>query len=146
MRKQSYPVRFGLASVVVLSALVTGCLGGIGTDGHGLRTFSWNANQAVCNADQPIPVVVGALHTDPAQSESVWLVDRTGHHLSVVWPAGFAIRFDPSPAVLFNERGDVVATEGSWVTLGHTRPSDAAGTFDDPYFASEMTLGGCYPR
>jgi hypothetical protein len=69
-----------------------------------------------------------------------------GNHLSVVWPAGFTIQFDPSPAVLFNERGNVVATEGSWVTLNNTRPSDAAGTFADPHFASGGTLGGCYPR
>lgn len=146
MPKPRYAMRFGLAGVALLSALLTGCLGGISTDGHGLRTFSWNANEAVCNADQPLPVVVGALHTDPAQSDPVWLVDRTGHRLSVVWPAGFTVRFDPSPAVLFNEHGDVVATEGSWVTLNHTRPSDAAGTIADPYFASGLTLGGCYPR
>lgn len=143
---QSQRMRNGLATVAVVAALLTGCSGGISSDGHGLRTFSWSSTNALCHADQPLPLVSGTLRTDPAQSDPVWLVDRAGNRLSVVWPAGFTVRFDPSPAVLFNERGEVVATDGSWVTLGHTRPSDAAGTFDDPYFASGGTLGGCYPR
>ena len=145
MQKQSHAMRIGLATVALLSALVTGCLGGISTDEHGLRTFSWPSD-AVCNTGQPLPVVHAILRTDPGQRDPVWLVDGNGNRLSVVWPAGFTVRFDPPPAVLLNERGEVVATEGDWVTLDQTRPSDAAGTFDDPYFASGLTLGGCYPR
>jgi hypothetical protein len=31
------------------------------------------------------------------------------------------------------------------IVLGQTRPEDAAGTFDDPYFASGLVFGDCYP-
>lgn len=139
MRDHVRLVIFGL-----LSTLLTGC-GGISTGAHGLRNFSWNSNNA-CNADQPLPVVTGVLRADPGQVDPVWLVDRVGNRLSVVWPAGFTILFDVAPAVLLNERGQAVATDGDWVTLGQTRASDSAGTFDDPYYASGLTLGGCYAR
>lgn len=145
MPEPSHARCIGLATVALISATLTGCYGGIRTDANGLRTFSSPSN-VMCTADRPIAVVQGVLRTDPAQSDPVWLVDTNGKRLSVVWPAGFTIRFDPPPAVLLNERGEVVAADGAWVTLGHTRPSDAAGTFDDPYFASGLTLGGCYPR
>ncbi len=77
-------MRIGLAAVALLSALLTGCLGGISTDGHGLRTFSWTSGGAF-NTGQPLPVVQGTLRTDPAQSDPVWLVDRDGNRLSVVF-------------------------------------------------------------
>ena len=133
-----------LVIVALLSTLLLGC-GGISTGAHGLRSFRWNSNNP-CNADQPFPVVTGVLRADPGQVDPVWLADRVGNRLSVVWPAGFTILFDPAPAVLLNEHGEAVDTEGDWVTLGHTRTSDAAGTFDDPYYASGLTLGGCYAR
>jgi hypothetical protein len=34
---------------------------------------------------------------------------------------------------------------GDRIVLDQTRPGDAAGTFDDPYFASGLIFGDCYP-
>jgi hypothetical protein len=33
---------------------------------------------------------------------------------------------------------------GDRITLDQTRPSDAAGTFADPYLASGLVFGDCY--
>jgi hypothetical protein len=48
-------------------------------------------------------------------------------------------------ATLYDERGRVVAREGGWVTLDQTARIEAAGTWDDPYVAHGLALGGCYP-
>jgi len=34
---------------------------------------------------------------------------------------------------------------GQRTELSQTRPEEHAGTFDDPYIASGLILGGCYP-
>ena len=34
---------------------------------------------------------------------------------------------------------------GDRIVLSQTRPGDAAGTSDDPYFASGLVFGDCYP-
>ncbi len=39
----------------------------------------------------------------------------------------------------------VVGRAGDRIELSQTRPSDAAGTFDEPYFASGLVFGDCYP-
>lgn len=66
-----------------------------------------------------------------------------GLRLSVVWPQGFSVRFEPD-AVLSNEQGRVVAPAGERTELIQTRADEHAGTFDDPYIAG-LILGGCSP-
>ena len=46
--------------------------------------------------------------------------------------------------VLLDPRGGVVAREGHGVQLDQTRRNEATGTWDDPYIADGLTLGGCY--
>ena len=55
----------------------------------------------------------------------------------------FTVRFEPDAAV-YSDAGRLVAREGALVTLDQTRPTDAAGTFEDPYHASGLIFGGCY--
>jgi hypothetical protein len=63
--------------------------------------------------------------------------------MSIVWPEGFTVRFEPL-AVLRDENGAIVARDDSSVTLGHVSLTEAAGTFDDPYIASGLVFDGCY--
>jgi hypothetical protein len=76
--------------------------------------------------------------------EPVWLRADDGRHLSVVWPEGFTLQFAPDAAI-YTDRGTLVGRAGDRIVLGQTRPGDAAGTFDDPYFASGLVFGDCYP-
>jgi hypothetical protein len=59
-------------------------------------------------------------------------------------PAGFTVSFSPA-AELHDEHGAVVARDGDQITLGQTNLDEAAGTFEDPYFAKGLRLSGrCY--
>jgi hypothetical protein len=121
----------------------------ITTDRDGLRTFSviteLDGNPVVCPAFGLVDPVTGNLQGDPAgRSDTVWLVGPDGRHLSVVWPGGFAVRFEPTVA-LIDDHGKIVASAGDKVTLGQVRPDSHAGTFEDPYVASGALFGGCYP-
>jgi hypothetical protein len=88
--------------------------------------------------------LVGTLEGQAGAREPVWLRADDGRHLSVVWPADFTVRFEPN-AVLRNEHGSVVAGAGERTRLDQVRPEEHAGTYDDPYIASGILLGGCYP-
>jgi hypothetical protein len=118
--------------------------GFITTGPDGLRTFRWDA-RAECPAFGVTDPVTGTLEGDPGDAlEPLWLRDPTGQRLSVVWPRGFSVAFEPE-AVLRNEVGEVVARPGSQVELGQVSFADAAGTYGDPYVAAGLIFSRCYP-
>ena len=121
----------------------------ITTDGNGLRTFSvvteLDGNPVVCPAFGLVDPVSGIFQGNPAgRPDRVWLERPEGERLSVVWPGGFTVRFDPVVALL-DEHGTTVASAGDTVTLDQVRADSHAGTFADPYIASGILFGGCYP-
>ena len=117
----------------------------ISTSPDGLRTFAVVSGPNVaCPAFARANPVTGLLEGQAGAREPVWLQAADGHHISVVWPAGFGLRFEPA-AVLYTDRGTLVGRAGDQIVLGQTGWSEAAGTFDDPYFASGLIFGGCYP-
>jgi hypothetical protein len=152
------PLSGGRAAAVLLLVVVlaAGCSDSgparhsvISTGPDGLRTFTViteiDGNPVVCPAFGLTDPVVGILRGElGGRPEPVWLEGAGGSHLSVVWPGGFTVRFDPA-AALVNEHGSVVARAGETVTLGQIRPADHAGTFDDPYLASGIVFDNCYP-
>jgi hypothetical protein len=98
----------------------------------------------LCTAAAAVNPVSGTLRGNQGQLEPVWLEDVNGRRLSVVWPAGFTVRFEPE-IVLYDERGVAVAAEGGVVRLGQVNLETAAGTYDDPYIAKGLAFNGCYP-
>lgn len=114
-----------------------------------LRTFTVvreiDGAPLLCAAFGVLPAVEGILRGDPASiNEPVWLEGDDERRLSIVWPEGFTLRFEPL-AVLRDERNLVVAREGDSVVLGQVAQGEAAGTTDDPYIASGIVFDGCYP-
>lgn len=140
-----------LVAVVAVVALAGGCAdprlraGVIETQPDGLRTFTLPGDEnTLCVAFGLVDPLSGTLRADASgRPEKLWL-ERDGQRLSVVWPEGFTLRFEPD-AVLYDEAGSAVAQEDSAVTLDQVRPTDASGTYDDPYIASGILLGSCYP-
>jgi hypothetical protein len=117
----------------------------ISTGADGLRTFTVgraDGQPILCNAYLTIPAVKGLLGGQAGAPDPVWLVADDGHRMVVVWPAGFAVRFNPDVELL-DDRGRSVATAGETVTLGQVSTGSAAGTHDDPYIASGLVFGGC---
>ena len=97
-----------------------------------------------CAAFGLVDPVHGTLHGNPADPlEPIWIVASDGRRLSVVWPAGFTVAFEPD-AILRDEKGVVVAREDGQVELSQVRWEEHAGTFDDPYLAAGGLLNGCY--
>lgn len=89
--------------------------------------------------------VRGSFEGDPARSSQVaWLRSPNGRQLTVAWPEGFTVRFEPD-AVLYNERGQAVARHGQEVELSQVNVEEHAGTLLDPYIASGILFDGCYP-
>lgn len=111
--------------------------------GPHLRTFAWS-DQVLCNAAAAVSPVTGALEGDPADPELVWLRSDTGQRLSIAWPAGFVVQFNPE-AALHDDHGVVVARAGTTVNLTQVFLGAHAGTLEDPYFASGLLFVGCYP-
>ena len=88
--------------------------------------------------------VIGILEGDTAQGDDpVWLRAPDGHKLSIIWPTGFTASFTPA-VVLYDDRGAVAARAGDTITLQRD-VSTASGSFNDPYYASGILLGGCSP-
>ena len=119
----------------------------ISTTTNGLRTFSVireiNGSPVTCGMVNVPSHVRGVLRGDPGNTrETVWLEDE-GRRLSVVWPEGFAVRFEPE-AVLYNEKGVAVARAGELTELTQVAKESAAGTFDEPYVASCWLFGEVY--
>jgi len=138
------------AAIWVVALLVAACAAHavISTGPDGLRTFAVIRNpdgsSVPCAAFGLTNPVAGILQGQAGGREAAWLQAQDGRHLSVVWPAGFTVRFEPDAAI-YTERGTLVGRAGDRIVLGQTRPGDAAGTFDDPYFASGLVFGDCYP-
>ena len=118
------------------------------TGPDGLRTFTFVLERdgipVACPAFGLVDPVHGTLDGMVGAREPVWITTDDGRHVSVVWPAGFTVRFEPK-AFLHNERGEVVAAAGHATELGQTRWESAAGTYEDPYLAQGLVFGGCYP-
>ncbi len=110
-----------------------------------LRTFQlWRGVE--CDAIAVDNPVTGRLDGDPADPrETVWLRAPDGTRLSIVWPEGFSVRFEPN-AILYNEEGRIVARAGDAVKFGGVSRDEAVGTFEDPYYAAGLIFEGCYPR
>lgn len=90
--------------------------------------------------------MTGRLEGDPADPlEPVWLIDGDGRRLSIVWPEGFRVRFEPA-ATLYDAAGRVAARAGDIVTFGQVSRDEASGSVDDPYYAAGIVFDGCYPR
>jgi hypothetical protein len=139
------------AAILVVALLVAACAAHsvISTGPGGFRTFAVvqgnpDGPSVACAAFARTNPVAGILEGQAGAREPVWLRADDGRHLSVVWPEGFTLRFAPDAAI-YTDRGTLVGRAGDRIVLGQTGYGDAAGTFDDPYFASGLIFGGCYP-
>jgi hypothetical protein len=61
------------------------------------------------------------LHGSAADPHLAWMIRPDGRRQELVWPLGYSARFDPALEVL-DDRGQVVAREGSLVTGGCPMP------------------------
>ena len=120
----------------------------ISTAASGLRTFSVirdvNGSPMVCPAFALLDPVSGTFDGRAAAREPGWITGADGRQLSIVWPEGFTVQFEPD-AVLYNEKGQAVAWAHRPTELPQVSPGSHAGTYDDPYIASGILFGGCYP-
>jgi hypothetical protein len=137
-----------LGLTVLLAISATGCQqpGAIATGPDGLRTFGKSDPNVNCTLVSLVTPFSGVLAGDPNDPERVWLVRVAPlkPRVSVVWPQGFRVRFEPD-AVLYNEKDDAVAHHGETVTFPQVKISEHAGTYDDPYRAHGTIFNGCYP-
>jgi hypothetical protein len=85
----------------------------------------------------------GTLAGEAADPERLWIMSPDGQRVSIVWPEGYSVRFEPS-ALLFDERGMVVARAGDKVEFGQVSIGEHAGTTADPYWATGLVFDGCY--
>jgi len=131
------------------AALVVACgvLGGptIFKDADGLRTFPLPDAHGPCSQIAALDPVRDILHGAHGAPDQAWLVTTDGDQLSIVWPQGFTVTFDPVFS-LVDDQGTVVARKGDDVTLAQVPTSAATGLYGDPYFASGSLFSGCYPR
>jgi len=138
------------AAIWLIALLVAACTAHsvIRTGPDGFRTFAVVRNpdgsSVACAAFARTNPVAGILDGQAGARDPVWLRAQDGRHLSVVWPAGFTLRFAPDAAI-YTDRGTLIGRAGDRIVLGQTGLGDAAGTYDDPYFASGLIFGGCYP-
>lgn len=136
-----------LGLTVLLAISATGCQqpGTISTGPDGLRTFATDPN-VICSLGRYLPGFSAVLAGDPNDPERLWLVGVVPFQprVSVVWPQGFHVRFEPD-AVLYNEKGIPVARQGETVELPQVSGSEHAGTYADPYLAHGIIFDRCYP-
>lgn len=98
----------------------------------------------LCNAAAAVERVEGVFEGDPTRSsQAAWLRASDGRQLTVAWPEGFTVRFEPL-AVLYNELGRAVVRHGVGVRLDQVNVFDHAGTLADPYLAQGLVFDGCY--
>jgi hypothetical protein len=118
------------------------------TGPDGIRTFTFQQSHGdvhiACASFGLEDPVSGTFQGAQGGVEPAWIETEDGRRLSVIWPAGFTVRFEPL-AALYNERNEPVVRARQGVTLGQTRWDDAAGTLEDPYLAQGAVFGGCYP-
>lgn len=119
------------AAVLLLLALVLVGCAGTGTritrGPDGLLT--WTSDAAECQAaisGPPIGTFQGAAN----DAERVWVMAPDGRRLSLVWPGGFTVRFEPD-AVLYGPSGVAVARAGDPIDINQAAPEQGA-TPDDP--------------
>lgn len=142
-------------AILAAVAIVAGCSmfqpptrSTISTDPDGLRTFTWASERdggpVLCTAAAALHPVSGIFRGDPNDpQEPVWLEGQAETRLSIVWPAGFTVTFEPE-AVMRDEKAAIVARAGDRVELGQVDAFAKAGTFGDPYIASGLVFNGCY--
>jgi hypothetical protein len=88
--------------------------------------------------------VYGRLDGSAAElDDPVWLVAPDRSRLSIVWPNRFVAVFDPDLG-LRTDSGELVARQGEAVMFQVGR-AEAAGTFEDPYYASGSLVAGEFP-
>lgn len=114
----------------------------------GFRTFTVireiGGTPVLCPAFGLADPVHGTLDGSEGAREPIWMKGDAGRQLSVVWPAGFSVRFEPG-ASLYNEQGRRIGTVGDAIELSQTTWGSATGTFEDPYIAQGLVFGSCYP-
>lgn len=121
---------------------------GPSTISFALRTFPWaqevDGTPVGCDtigvANPVFGHLAGAFAID--STDPIWLEAPDGSRLSIVWPEGFTLEFEPAP-VIYDQTGAEVARAGDAVMLQVSR-ADAAGRRDDPYFASGILLAGSF--
>jgi hypothetical protein len=118
------------------------------TDAAILPTFHPNgpANGAIalCGAFAIPSPLTGVLAGEPSSKPyPIWL-NQGAAKVFVEWPAGFSVRFGDE-AILYNDTGAQVATAGQTVVLTQVVVGSHAGTASDPYLASGIVFGKCYP-
>src|SRR5450759_1570513 len=120
------------AAIWVVALLVAACAvhSVISAGPDGLRTFAVIRNpdgsSVPCAAFGLTNPVAGILQGQAGGREPAWLQAQDGRHLSVVWPAGFTVRFEPDAAI-YTERGTLVGRAGDRIVLGQTHPRGASG-------------------
>lgn len=73
-----------------------------------ILTFPWAREQVGCPAFAAVDPLHGIFEGDPTRSsQAAWLRSPGGRELTVAWPEGFSLRFEPS-AALYDEQA------GSW--------------------------------
>jgi hypothetical protein len=137
-------------TLLVFSVAVVACgpaRSTVTTGSHGLRTFSVarpiGGKPMLCTASAAVHPVIGTLMGRPGAREPVWISDSGGRPLSVVWPEGFVVGFEPD-GVLYDDRGARVAEVGDRIELQQVAREGHAGTYEDPYVASGLVFDGCY--
>ena len=145
-----------VVAIVIGAMLVHGCFlaaspefrSQVTTGPDGLRLFTWIREQdgipAACPGFALADPVRGTFEGEAGAPEPAWILADDGRRLSVIWPAGFTVRFEPL-AALYNELGEPVVRAPQEIVLGQTSWTDASGSYDDPYFAQGAVFGGCYP-
>lgn len=97
----------------------------------------------ICSAVAAADPVDGTLEGQIGTNDPIWILAADGGRLSVAWPRGFSVRFEPD-AVLYDDRGAPVANAGDHVSLGQVSRTGHSGTPEDPYLASGLIFGVCY--
>jgi hypothetical protein len=148
-----------VASRLALATLVAGCAQAapvtrsatstITQQSDGLRTFSIHRESDgrptdACPFFGLVAPLSGILRVDrQARTEPVWL-DVDGRHASIVWPEGFTLRFEPD-GLVYDDHGTAIGRDGSSLRFDQVSPTDHDGTSADPYIASGLLFGRCYP-
>ena len=137
-----------LLAMVVAACGVVGRQPGVLTGPDGLRTFTVaraaEGTSVLCTLGLAAHPLTGTIAGDAVDPERVWLVGPEGNRISIVWPEGFSVRFEPI-VVLYDAGGQPVARAGAAVTLDQVDVEERAGTAADPYWASGFVFDACYP-
>ena len=125
----------------VVAALVLGCAGtGTRTSRGPDGLLTWASDTAACQEARDPDPPIGTLQGTSGDPDRVWVAAPDGRRLSIVWPAGFTIRFEPD-AVLY-AKGVAVAHAGDPIAINGEAPAQGA-TPDDPMPVIWVN-GACY--